>query len=76
MWVKGTIELNCVVYDYQAKVYAEGSQFGINNGRISKLQVRQGDNILINYDRGWDIEPDKSDKDLMKVYQQILDKYA
>ena len=46
------------VYSFEAKLYDEGSQFGINNGRISKLTIRDlSNNIIINYDRGWDIEP-------------------
>ncbi len=76
MWEKGSIEINCVVYDWSAKVFDDGSLFGINGGRISKLQIKQSDNILVNYDRGWDIKPDEKDKDLMNVYQQILEKFA
>ena len=62
-WVKGTVN----GYHFQAKVYDEPSVYGINEGRISKLMVwdeaqrQQHRNIfraaLMNYDRGWDIEP-------------------
>jgi hypothetical protein len=45
-------------YTYWAKVYDEGSIYGIDEGRISKLEVRDSaDRIVINYDRGWDLEP-------------------
>lgn len=47
-----------------AKVFREGSDFGINNGRISKLQVCDVsqehwgfEQCYVNYDRGWDIRP-------------------
>lgn len=44
---------------YQAKVYDLPSEYGINGGRISKLQLREGidDKIVANYDRGWDVKP-------------------
>ena len=35
----------------------DGSQFGIEGGRISKLMLKRNDTIVCNYDRGWDIEP-------------------
>ena len=30
--------------------------FGINGGKIIKLEMRIGDETIANYDRGWDIE--------------------
>ena len=39
------------------KAYDKPSKFGINNGKISKLQLRQNGEIVANYDRGWDIYP-------------------
>lgn len=60
-WVEGTIGN----LKFQAKLFDEGSKFGINNGRVSKLSI-YNDNLrhkigfhnacVINYDRGWDIE--------------------
>ena len=47
----------------EAKVYGEGSSFGINGGRVSKLMVynnhasilpNRGAGWLLNYDRSWD----------------------
>jgi hypothetical protein len=62
-WMEGFIGK----YTFQAKVYDEPSTFGINDGRVSKLMVwdevvrQKESNIftasIINYDRGWDIEP-------------------
>lgn len=42
---------------YQVKVYQEGSVFGINEGRISKLCLQIGEEVVADYDRGWDVEP-------------------
>lgn len=61
MWKEGTIgipkkEGGYKVVRYWIKVYEEGSQFGINNGKISKLMLKLDGEIIANYDRGWDIE--------------------
>lgn len=45
-------------YTYSAKVYSKPSHFGINNGRISKLSIRDANGKQVaNYDRGWDGRP-------------------
>ena len=45
-------------YRYDAKVYDEGSEFGINGGRISKLWIEDSRKFPVaSYDRGWDIKP-------------------
>ena len=41
---------------YWVKHYEEGSLFGIDGGRISKLMIKRGGEIVCNYDRGWDVE--------------------
>ena len=55
MWKQGTIEVNGKQYEYCIKQYDEGSEFGINGGRISKLNIRVNGKEVANYDRGWDI---------------------
>lgn len=40
-----------------AKIYDIGSVYGINGGRISKLEARRAGRIVANYDRGWGIKP-------------------
>lgn len=65
-WIEGTVG----PYRWQAKVYEEGSEFGINGGRVSKLAIwdeekrRKESNFfkacIVNYDREWDIEPKTS----------------
>ena len=62
MWKEGTIGIPQKNGGYKAvhywiKVYEEGSQFGINGGKISKLMLKLNGEIIANYDRGWDIEP-------------------
>lgn len=54
MWEKGIYRgLN-----YVAKIFDIPSPSGINNGRISKLQVNDNDGrIILKYDRGWDVKP-------------------
>lgn len=65
MWEDGFFIIDGVKFLYQAKVFDLGSEFGINGGRISKLQVVMDisenpwtwNNTIINYDRDWDIRP-------------------
>jgi len=53
--VKGTVN----EYEFSAKHFDELSEYkyGINNGRTSKLSIIKDDNVIIHYDRGWDMEP-------------------
>ena len=55
----GYIRLGSYAFDFEAKVFEEGSQFGINEGRVSKLCIsEQNENVcLVSYDRGWDLKP-------------------
>ena len=65
MWLKGTIgipankatEKEYIAVHYSIMVYDEPSKFGINHGKISKLELKQDGKIVANYDRGWDIRP-------------------
>ena len=65
MWLEGTIGIPAnkatgkeyIAVHYSIKVYDEPSKFGINHGKISKLQLKQDGEIIANYDRGWDIRP-------------------
>ena len=62
-------ELGCNWYEgqtnghfWQAKIYSEGSHFGISGGRISKLCIatdktwKRMANTIYNYDRGLDFD--------------------
>lgn len=69
-WEKG--EYNR--YKYVGEIYREPSGFGINEGRISKLWVKdEKDNLVVNYDRGWDIIPTTEDE--FEVIDYLLHKY-
>lgn len=78
-WVDGTVGQ----YRFQAKLFDEGSTFGINNGRVSKLaiwdeEIRQEKQnffagCIVNYDRGWDIKPKKTLKPFYDAVMSLLE---
>lgn len=68
MWKEGIID----GYRYQVKVYDEGSEFGINGGRISKLWMQKDGKEAAYYDRGWDIRPNAKAK---ATYEKLLAMY-
>lgn len=70
MWHTG------IIYgaSYEAKVFDEGSHFGINGGRISKLHVIKDGTCIINYDRGWDIKP--TTPEALTILGAIIIKYS
>lgn len=62
MWKQGEIGIpnsngSMKSVNYWVKHYENESQFGINNGRISKLTLVQDRKVVYNYDRGEDIKP-------------------
>lgn len=74
-WVRGT----CGDFIFTAKLYDEPSGFGINEGRVSKLSVIAStdmgwSNEIINYDRGWDIEPATDEhKEVLKAILELCE---
>ena len=74
-WVEGIV--NDGEYSFSSKLFDEGSEFGINGGRVSKLSISIGPTwtgfkaCIVNYDRGWDIEP-KIDEH-QHVYNAVLE---
>ncbi len=72
-WLEGYIS-GYPGYAFSAKVFDCGSEFGINNGRISKLTVSNPQNeIIINYQRGWDIEPETAEaKHILEIILQAF----
>ena len=76
MWSEGIIACPSTggKYKYWVKHYEEGSQHGIDGGKVSKLTIRKlGETRdLCNYDRGWDIEPTDEVK---TVYEVLIQKY-
>ena len=77
MWKHG--ELNG--FKWCIKVFEVGSEFGINNGRISKLWIQRESNgeTVVNYSRGWDVKPFDDgnfyDNDVKEVYEELIAKY-
>ena len=57
MWKEDSIKVNGEVFHYWMKQYEEGSEWGIDGGRISKLILKRDGKIVCHYDRGWDIKP-------------------
>ena len=80
LWKEGSIGIplkdggNKIAH-YWAKVYDEGSEFGIDEGRISKLTIKIDGKTVVNYDRGWDIEPDENDRATMIAYSICIQEY-
>ena len=75
-WSKGTIKTangnKSASVDYQVKHYSKGSEWGIDCGRISKLEMRIGGKTVALYDRGWAQKPDEKDPAAMTAYRDIL----
>lgn len=64
-------------FKISAKVFAEDSDFGIQNGRISKIQICDVsqehwgfESCYLNYDRGWDIRP--NDPEVVEFMNGLL----
>lgn len=64
MWKEGSLKVYNSIFHYWLKVYDEASQFGIDGGKVSKLMLKRNDEIVANYDRGWDIKPADPDTQL------------
>ena len=79
LWKEGTIGIpvngETKIAHYWAKVYDEGSVYGIAEGRISKLQIKIDGQTVVSYDRGWDIEPDENDEATMIAYSILIKEY-
>lgn len=78
-WCGGTVGK----YNFEAKLFDEGSTFGINDGRVSKLSIwddkerkLKGDffaGCIVNYDRGWDITPSEENKAIFESVMELLE---
>jgi hypothetical protein len=75
-WVIGTAGDD---YEFSAKLFDSGSDYGINGGRVSKLSIRgvsakyddaPYNGTIVNYDRGWDIHPKITEE--REVFQAVL----
>ena len=73
MWTQGTITIEGTEYTYWIKHFEEGSIYGIDEGKVSKITLKAGGRIVVNYDRGWDVKP--ADKKAKKALDTLLKKY-
>jgi hypothetical protein len=51
-------------------MFDKGSDYGIDKGRVSKLEIRVNGKIAANYDRGWDVRPQTPE--VKAVYKHIM----
>lgn len=73
-----TDEMSVEKFKYCALVFDEPSKYGINNGRISKLEIRHmpTNEVIVNYDRNdWDVDRPFEDFLYLTAYRHILSKY-
>jgi len=57
MWKEGSLRVNGEIFHYWMKQFDEGSEWGIDGGRISKLMLKRNGKVVYNYDRGEDVAP-------------------
>ena len=57
MWKEGSLRVNGDIFHYWMKQFDEGSEWGIDGGRISKLMLKRNGKMVYNYDRGEDVAP-------------------
>lgn len=80
LWHEGTIGIpqkdgSSKIAHYWVNAYNEGSTYGINEGKISKLQITIDGETVASYDRGWDIEPAEDDEATQIAYCILLNEY-
>lgn len=77
VWIVGSVVCNGKQYSISGKVYLESSKFGIDNGPISKLWIKdmEKSKVIVNYDRGWDVKPTDENKDLYEAIMKLLVDY-
>lgn len=80
-WAHGTVWTGGHGYSFETKHFEEGSVFGIDGGRISKLRIvtlcPNNDNAreVCAYDRGWCVRPDGTNAADMAACGAILERY-
>lgn len=79
-WHEGTIGIpqkdgSSKIAHYWVKAFEEGSEWGINGGKISKLSIKIDGEWVANYDRGWDVKPADNDEAAQLAYCILLNEY-
>ena len=82
-WVQGTVEGDGRKFTFEAKLFDNGSEFGIKEGRVSKLAVSDpvvreqtknyGESCVVEYDRGWGMRPKKEIKPYFNAIMELLE---
>lgn len=73
LWIHGNIT-TMDGYSFSAKVYELPSEHGIQGGKISKLEIKDGDRIAVSFDRGWDVKPvTHQDRDALNKIREVFD---
>ena len=57
MWEMGEIEVRGTKVKYWVKHFEDVSMFGIDGGRISKMECRIENERILSYERGWEMKP-------------------
>lgn len=72
---KGTVQVNGSKFCYDVKCFDKPSEFGIGEGRISKLEIRNDGHVVCGYDRGWyDVPASSTAKAaLQNLIKKVLD---
>ncbi len=73
MWTKGRMQIGKNTVRWEVKHFDEGSIFGINEGRISKLWIAINGEPEVMYERGWCQKPKSAIA--KKVFKQLMEKY-
>lgn len=79
-WHEGTIGIpqkdgSSKIAHYWVKAYTRKSEYGINGGRISKLRIKIDNEVVADYDRGWNTKPDENNETIMVAYYICLKSY-
>lgn len=73
-WTEGSLLINGKVLKYWVKHFDEPSEYGIMQGRVSKLEIRlDGEAVTCSYDRGWDKKAE--DEESITALGYLLRKY-
>ena len=81
MWEKGTLSIPVgdgqTVLRYAVKRYDNPSEYGINGGRVSKLEIWTDDECesRVRYERGWDICPASDDEAANAALSMLLERF-
>ncbi len=76
-WYVGRVD----TYHFEALVFAEPSQYGIDGGQVSKLYLFDGPRgkrrkQLAVYERGWELEPEEAMAPVVEVLVAELSRRA